>query len=228
MLSLSSLARRVFVIRGVEWLSLASSSLATFVGLRLLALGQVVGVVFENHVGHGLLALFEDGRVVAGDLPFRKGLAVDVGGHEPFAVGVAQADVLELAAVRQGHRPLGRDLLFIGDADGLSLAVDGEGLEARLAQLAEDVEDLFLRHVGVDHVLPDVGVDHLQAAVGDLRHVLGVLVECLVEHAELSLTLHEGDGLVVAVLSGVLPQADEFVCALPGRGRQLVRVMEVL
>ena len=39
----------------VDWLSLASSALATFVGLWLLCLAEVIGVVFEDDVGHGLL-----------------------------------------------------------------------------------------------------------------------------------------------------------------------------
>ena len=65
----------------------------------LLGLAEVIGVVFEDDVGHGLLALLEDGGVFAGDLPFREGFAVDVGGHHPFAVGVTQAAVGDLGRV---------------------------------------------------------------------------------------------------------------------------------
>lgn len=189
-----------------------------FYGLGRLGVAEVFGVVFEDDVGHGLLALLEGGRVLTGDFSFRKGFAVDVGGHHPSAVVVAEVDVLEPAAVAEGYRLRGGDLLFRADADGHALAVDGDGLEAGRAQLPGDFGELLLRHVGVDHVLLAFGVDHPQAAVGDLGRVLGVIVEGLVEHAELALTLDEGYRLGILVLSYVLPQADDIIGALPGAG----------
>ena len=86
----------------------------------LLGLAEVIGVVFEDDVGHGLLALLEDGGVLAGDLPFREGLAVDVGGHHPSAVVVVEVDVLDPAAVFEGYRLRRGGLLFCADADGLT------------------------------------------------------------------------------------------------------------
>ena len=145
----------------------------------LPGLAEVIGVVFEYDVGHGLLTLLEDGGVLAGDLPFREGFAVDVGGHHPFAVGVAEVDVLESAAIIEGYHLRGGGLLFSADADGHALAVDGDRLEAGRAQLPGDFGELLLRHVGVDHVLLAFGVDHPQAAVGDLGRILGVIVEGL-------------------------------------------------
>ena len=68
----------------------------------LPGLAEVIGVVFEDDVGHGLLALLEDGGVLTGDFPFWEGFAVDVSGHHPSAVVVAEVDVLESAAVVEG------------------------------------------------------------------------------------------------------------------------------
>ena len=91
-----------------------------FYGLGRLGVAEVFGVVFEDDVGHGLLALLEDGGVFAGDLPFREGLAVDGGGHHPSAVVVAEVDVLDPAAVFEGYRLRRGGLLFCADADGLT------------------------------------------------------------------------------------------------------------
>ena len=85
----------------VEQLS-ASSAHALFVGLSLLCLAEGFRVVFEDDVGHGLLTLFEGGRVFSCDLPFREGLAVDACGHHPSAVDVAEADVIDRASVGEG------------------------------------------------------------------------------------------------------------------------------
>ena len=46
-----------------------------FYGLGRLGVAEVFGVVFEDDVGHGLLALLEGGRVLTGDFSFRKGFA---------------------------------------------------------------------------------------------------------------------------------------------------------
>ena len=91
-----------------------------FYGLGRLGVAEVFGVVFEDDVGHGLLALLEGGRVLTGDFSFRKGFAVDVGGHHPSAVVVAEVDVLDPAAVFEGYRLRRGGILFCADADGLT------------------------------------------------------------------------------------------------------------
>ena len=91
-------------------------------GLRLV---EVVGVVFEDDVSHGLLPLFEDHRIVVGDLTFWERFAVDAGGHEPFAVVIAQVDILYLSSILESHKPCWNDLVSGCKGDGLSVRVDG-------------------------------------------------------------------------------------------------------
>ena len=110
-------------------------------GLRLV---EVVGVVFEYDDRHGLLPLLEDYRSVVGDFTLRERLAVDACRHEPPAVVVTKVDVLDLASVIECHESCRNDLLSSHKGDGLSVGVDGEGLEPCFPQLLCDLLYLVL------------------------------------------------------------------------------------